>query len=127
MSLQPFAVAPAMGLLAATPLTGVALVNGTPVILTWTAPSDGKMHRVMAFGSLLVTVLEVGGQVNFSVPIPSPGGTANNPLFNAGQAAGSQMSFNPGSLVAPGATVTVNQASALTGGAAVVWAELWGS
>lgn len=127
MSLDPFAIAPVMGLLAATPLAGVPLINGTQVLCTWTAPNDGQMHRVMAFASLLVTSPETGGAVNLSVTLPAPGAGANDALFNGGAAAGSQMSYNPGSLVQPGSTVTVNQATALTAGAATLWAEIWGS
>jgi hypothetical protein len=48
-------------LLTATPVAGVPLVNGTPVILSWTAPSDGKFHRVFFFASLDVAVTQVGG------------------------------------------------------------------
>ena len=51
MSLQPFAVAPVFGLLASTPAAGFALINGTTTILSWTAPADGKNHRLSVFAS----------------------------------------------------------------------------
>ena len=59
MSLQPFATAPNLGLLASTfaagGLAGFALQNATPNILTWTAPNDGNYHRVVVAASIGVT------------------------------------------------------------------------
>lgn len=126
MPIETGVTGPGWQLLAATALAGVPLVNGTQTILSWNVPSDGQLHRVCCMASLLVTSGQTGGLVNLSVTLPSPGSIANDALFNGGQAANSYMSFNPGTLVQPGSVVTVNQASALTVGAAVLWAELWG-
>lgn len=119
---------------AATPVAGVALVNGTPNILTWTAPNDGLLHRALVIGLVDVTTLEVGGQVTLSWTLPN-GNAGSSPVAAAGLAAGPQW-FGPttaiavGMLALPvkaGTTVTLAQTSALTSGAAVVWAEIWGS
>lgn len=110
----------------ATPVAGTALINGTQTICTWTTPNDGLLHRVLAFGSLNVTSGQTGGVVNFSGVIPSLG-TANDALFAGGQAIGSYMGFGPAAIVGPNQTVTINQATALTAGAAVIYAEIWGS
>jgi hypothetical protein len=115
-----------LGVVAATPLAGTALVNGTPTILSWTAPNDGVMHRVHVIGQQRVTVLEVGGAVALTATIPD-GSAQAVPLAAAALAAG-YFSYSPADmLVAPGATVRVVQQTALTIGAAVMWAEIWGS
>ena len=125
MSELPFAVAPVMGLLAATPVAGFALANGTPNILSWTAPNDGQAHRVLIFSSQHVTSLETGGQVTSTYAAPD-GGAGTVTLYGGGSGAGVQTS-GYSAVVQPGSTVVVKQATALTAGAALVWAELWGS
>jgi hypothetical protein len=128
VSLQPFAPAPSMSLQAATPFAGVALVNGTPVILTWTAPNDGRLHRHLILASEDVLSAMTGGYVSVSFTAPD-GAVFTYTLFNGGVAS---TGFN-GSLftypviVRPGTNVTVNQSTALTAGSATLWAEIWGS
>ena len=128
MSLTPwFAPAgpAALGLLGQTALAGFTLVNGTPQILTWTAPADGKLHRVHLFGQQHVTGLMAGGQVTASAQIPD--GTTQQLILSAGALSAGFYSYSPADLiVAPGGTVTVSQSSALTLGAAVTWLEMWG-
>ncbi len=130
MTELPFAVAPNAGLLASTyqanGLAGFPLQNGTPTILTWTAPADGQYHRVWLIGGIHVTSAETGGQVTLTIPHPD-GSSAAPVVFGAGQGTGSAGGAFNGSIVGPGQTVTLAQSSALTAGAAVVWAELWGS
>lgn len=133
MTVNPFEINPSpvigMGLLAATPLTGVALVNGTQTFLTWTAPSDGQLHRVIVASVIHVTSAETGGQIQ-QIYTPFPGGAPHNGvLFNAGLGSDTagQVAAAIFSPVAPGSTVTVSQTSALTAGAATLWAEIWGS
>jgi hypothetical protein len=127
----PFAASSAgLGLLAATAAAGVALANGTPTFLTWTAPTDGKLHRVIIFAELSVTVIEVGGQVTASVTTPS--GTVDaKQMFAAAQAPGvytpAAVGFPQVRNVQSGGTVSVFQNSALTSGASAFWGELWGS
>lgn len=126
MSLQPFAVAPILGLLAATPVAGFALQNGTPNILTWTAPADGQMHRVLVHAGLRVTSAETGGAVTLTVIQPD-GSTYAPGAFAGGSGTNATSGFTAMHPVQAGSTVTLAQSSALTAGAAVVWAELWGS
>lgn len=127
MSEQPFAVAPVMGLLAQTPVAGVALANGTPTILSWTAPSDGKNHRIWVIATGFATVIEVGGQVNVNYALPN-GNTSPFPLLLPGtQGVGYITAAYVAAVIGPGAVVSIQQGSALTSGAATVWAEIWGS
>jgi hypothetical protein len=125
----PYAVAPIMGLLAATPVAGFPLVNGTPAIITWTAPNDGQLHRVLVVANADVTVITVGGAVGIGLTLPD-GTVVANSIFPATQAVGHLNIGGAGNAtfpVKPGSTVTLSQTSALTSGAEVVWAELWGS
>lgn len=118
-------VSPLLQLQATTGISGVALANGTPTITSWTAPSDGNMHRFMAISSLHVTSAETGGLVN--VTWTAPGGAAGSAsLMNSNLGTGLWYDSAP-LLLAPGATVSIVQASALTAGAATIWAEIWAS
>jgi hypothetical protein len=129
VTVQPFAVPQVMGLLAATPVAGIALVNGTPVILSWTAPNDGKLHRVMVAAAILVAVTEVGGLVQLQWTGPGAGSAQSSPVFAAALLGGTaaQPGAGPSVMVAPGSTVSLVQGAALTVGAATVYAEFWGA
>ena len=50
-------------LVATTGVNGFMLQNATPNILSWTAPNDGNMHRLIVFATLHVTSSETGGKV----------------------------------------------------------------
>lgn len=109
----------------ATPAAGVALVNGTPGILTWTSPNDGKLHVAMVLGLLNVSVAETGGQVTYSYT--SPSGVAHSPqMFASGLGVGDAVFAVSVVIVQANTVVSVNQATALTVGASVLWAEIWG-
>lgn len=130
MTLQPFAVQPQIGqLIAATPPlpAGFPLVNGTPTILTWTAPNDGKQHRVQLWGDVNVSVATTGGLIN--IHLTDPGGTAGTLQMDAGSHAGTGffVSSSRNLLLAPGSVLTISQDSALTLGAAIFYGEIWGS
>lgn len=119
-----------MQLVATTGPSGAALQNGTPTFLSWTAPSDGQMHRVQVNAVLHVTSAETGGVVIISGVLPD-GGIISKSLFGGGAAAGF---IYPPTIAAPqtvvigaGTTYTISQSSALTAGAAVMFAELWAS
>jgi hypothetical protein len=115
-----------LALQAATPVSGFALVNGTPNILTWTAPNDGQQHRVQVFASLHVISTETGGIVNVNFSAPD----GNNGTFQliAGSLAAGLFTANPPRLVVVQAGQPVNiLQTALTAGAALLWAEIWGS
>jgi hypothetical protein len=110
---------------ASTGATGYSKVNGTGNIITWTAPSDGNLHRVLLMYSQHCTSAETGGAISISTSTPD-GGVHTYSIEGGG--AGSN-SFGQGSnttyLVEAGSTVTVSQTSALTAGTTVFWAEIW--
>jgi hypothetical protein len=122
----PFAAVTQPQLQAATPAAGFALQNGTPAITSWQVPNDGQEHRVTVFASLDVTSLQTGGAV--TVTITDPGGTVGtHTLYAGGVAPGS---VAPGvfvMIVKAGTTVSLAQSTAQTAGAAVLYAEIWGS
>ena len=124
-SLAPLAAA-ALTLLATTGTSGFALQNATPTILTWTAPSDGAGHRVLLMGEVHVTSPETGGALTLSSTFPD--GTANVVTVQAGGLSNGGYAMTlAGRMVKAGSTVTLAQSTALTAGAAVAFAELWGS
>jgi len=109
---------------ATTGPNGFALQNGTPNILSWTAPPDGQLHRFMVIGDTVVTSAETGGAV--SCTFTSPTGAPHAGTLDAGGNAGGTKNWNQlTGIVAAGTTVTVAQSGALTVGAAVTFAELW--
>jgi hypothetical protein len=123
---------PGLAKVAATPVAGFALQNATPGILSWTAPNDGAMHRCEFWTFLNVSVIEVGGQVQVTVTPPN-GVQQTISQFAAGKAVGTYHGDGTGFgdlwglMVEAGTTVTLAQTSALTSGAATVWAEIWAS
>jgi hypothetical protein len=127
MGLFPFGATPGFQRQAATPVAGFSLQNATPTLLSWTAPSDGLNHRFEIFATGFATVLEVGGQVNVNYALPN-GNTSPFPLLLQGtQAVGYITAAYVAAIIGPGAIVSIQQSSALTSGAATVWAEIWGS
>lgn len=109
---------------AATAVAGYTLVNGTGNVITWTAPNDGAQHRAVVIFSMHVTSTETGGAMVMNCNFPD--GFANQPtLLAAGSAAGG-FGTVVARVVQAGAVVSVAQSSALTAGAAVAWAEIWG-
>ena len=113
---------------ASTPAAGFALQNGTPVIITWTAPNDGKLHPVLVVAALDVTVAETGGAVGVTVAAGAGLGVTN-PIFAGGKGIGNYQGADSGVpdtnlVLGPGQTVTVAQTSALTLGAATVFAQI---
>ena len=111
---------------AATPAAGYTLINGTGNIITWTAPNDGAVHRFLVVTILDVTSAQTGGQISATSTMPNAAASSQI-LYPGGQAGGAH---TPGSgnfpqQVQAGTTVTISQSSALTLGAAVLWAEIW--
>jgi hypothetical protein len=102
---------------------GYALVNGTGAILAWTAPADGQQHRVTAVLIQHVTLAETGGAIQVTYTLPD--GTASSATPFAGGSAAGVASNVVDRLVQAGTTVTLSQSSALTAGAAGVWAQIW--
>lgn len=120
-------VALGVGSLQATTGTGgFALQNATPTIVTWTPPNDGQMHRFEVFGLVNITSGETGGQIK--ITFTDPGGNARSINLQAGSAAAGGQPFAACAYTCQGGSaVSVVQATALTAGAAVAWAEIWGS
>jgi hypothetical protein len=77
------------------------------------------------FLTIDVTVTEVGGQID--VTYTAPDGTVFLGQLLAGALAAGVHVLQVGSayVVKAGTTFTVQQQTALTGGAAVVWVEIW--
>jgi hypothetical protein len=112
---------------ASTGLAGFTLQNATPGILSWTAPNDGQLHRFTIFGSIHVTSAETGGQITVNYTLPD-GSTPSHTLFAAGLGVGdSTPALNLSIPIKPGTTVQINQNTVLSAGAAIMWAEIWGS
>lgn len=109
----------------ATPNAGVALVNGTGNILTWTAPADGNVHAALLVCSQNVTSLETGGQVTLSYTSPDGTVITGSAIYPGGGAAG-VTPFSTLRLIASGSTISIVQNTALTAGAASVWAQIFG-
>lgn len=127
MAINPSAMeGSGLALQAVTPQAGFALQNGTPVIVSWTAPNDGQQHYFQFGGSRNVTVLEVGGQITLT--FTPPGGAAQVTIVIAAGGSGvGDAILNPEiGVIGPGTTVTLQQTSALTSGACMVSAAIWG-
>ena len=117
---------PVLELVASTGDAGFALQNGTPTILTWTAPADGNLHRAWIVYNGHVTVAETGGAVNASWTLPDGTGTVSPTLASGTSGVGGGQA-SCAAMIEPGSTITVKQTSALTVGAATAWAEIWAS
>ena len=116
---------------ATTGTSGYALINGTGNIITWTAPSDGNLHRVVIVCTVHVTSTETGGELAVSLFTPDGQNTVQAVLpanlstgvygLTGGAAGWNAVVIEAGSVFA------LRQFNALTAGAATVWAELWAS
>jgi hypothetical protein len=106
-----------------TGLAGFALQNGTPNIISWTAPNDGQVHSVEVIESIRVTNAETGGATQEAYTPPD-----GNPITKASDAGGHGVgTFTQRFtlLMAPNTTFTHQQSSALSLGAAIAWVQLW--
>ena len=129
MGFNPFGGAGPLQLQATTGPGGYALVNATASVIAWTAPADGQYHRAQVFASMLVSSAETGGLIQVQWTGPGAGAAQFNQLFAANLAAGAAAVQGSSLLlvIAPGSTIRVQQSSALSVGAAVLNAEIWGS
>lgn len=117
---------PALALQASTGVGGYTLVNGTGNIIAWTTPNDGQLHRFIIAMTLTITTLEVGGVIR--IVFTDPLGNVSSVTPNGGSsAAGTTLPPPFYGIVGPNTQVIVKQNTALTSGAAVLWAEIWGS
>jgi hypothetical protein len=111
-------------MLTSTAVAGFALVNGTPNIMTWTAPNDGNLHVVICILNLDVTSSLTGGLITAQYSLPN--GSVNTPTqFASGQSSGFHTSVG-GYIIEAGTTFVVSQATTVTAGAAVLWGTLIG-
>lgn len=128
MGFAPFGASPALVLQAATGVGGYPVQAVSQLsIISWTAPADGNLHRVLLMAGKQVTTLEVGGAVSLFVQSPGDGAAASYSVFAGTQAAGDYAGTALFLPVKAGSTVNFKQTSNLTSGASLVWAELWAS
>jgi hypothetical protein len=112
-------------LVAATGAAGYALADSTGPVISWTAPADGNLHRFIVFASAYCTSAETGGEIEITYTMPN-GDAVTVEVFSPNQAAGQILPDNATLFVLEsGGTVSLNQTSALTAGAATMWAEIW--
>lgn len=115
-------------LVATTGLNGFALQNATPTILSWTPPNDGNMHRFLILPYYAVTVATTGGKITVTWTGPdniSRTNTLYNGTYGTTGAQPTVNSWIQETVGYPGTAVTIAQNTALTVGAAVLWAEIW--
>lgn len=118
-------IASSLKLQAATPVTGFALQNGTPSIISWTPPNDGLLHYAAIFACLDVTSAETGGEVDVNFTAPS-GNAGSGVLAGGGHGVVTLPANTYMVPVKAGSAIAVVQGSALTAGAAKIWASIWG-
>lgn len=122
-----YATTPALALAqqATTGTAGYALVNGTGSIISWAVPGDGLLHRFAVFGEL-IAASAAGGQVNVSFTGPDGSGQ-NRDLIDSFTTGFYDLYAHGLWACQAGTTVTVQQHSAMSGGTAKLWAEIWGA
>ena len=109
---------------AETSATGVALINGTQTILTVTVPNDGKPHQLIATALKDVTTALTGGAVTLTLTalVTTPV-TFSMTRTTVGTTRITTTS-NSQTIVKPGTQVTIKQTTAMTAGAAKVYAKI---
>lgn len=107
---------------AATGGGGFPLQDGTPVILAWTAPSDGETHSFLIQFRMRNTRQQAGGKVQFTF------GDSDQAInLNSGSEPGIDHENETGNtwLAMPGEVITVQQVEPLTAGDGTVYCEIW--
>jgi hypothetical protein len=95
-------------------------------IISWTAPDDGDLHRVLVAGIMQVTSADTGGEISADWTLPNGDANSNWQLYVTSESTGIKQLLS-WFFIEANTTFTVNQQAALTGGAAVAWIELWTS
>lgn len=109
-----------------TASAGFSLANSTGTIISWTAPNDGAIHHMLANAYVYATSTMTGGQVNIAFT-DLAGNAISGVDFVAGAITTGNANWDYIMLpVKANTTVTISQGTALTGGAAKCWAEIWG-
>jgi hypothetical protein len=109
---------------AETSSTGVALIGASQTILTVLIPSDGKVHQVILTAAVYVTAALTGGAVQTT--FTAYPGTSVRHTFTT-TTVGTRMyssTTTAQTLVKPGTRVSVKQTTAMTAGAAKVYAKI---
>jgi hypothetical protein len=107
-----------------TGTSGFPLQNATPSnIVSWTAPNDGQLHQALISATLVVASAETGGQV--FIRWTSGGAAQVFTVANANLGTGG-VTYNNVCVVDPGATIHIDQNTALTAGAATMYAVIAG-
>ena len=112
---------------AETSATGVALIDGTQTILSVAVPNDGKVHTILAAVFVKdVTAALTGGLVRFHwtpgpTSTPTTQGTARTTVATYYL---SLVQANTNMSLKPGTTVTLKQTTAVTAGAATIYAKI---
>jgi trimeric autotransporter adhesin len=111
---------------ATTGLTGVALVNGTGNLsgMTWTAPNDGNLHRVLLLATTVASGSPSGGIIQASYTDPSNTARASQGAF-ATQASGYNYPSQFVWMIYPNTTFLLKQTSPLTAGSATLYGDIW--
>jgi hypothetical protein len=123
MSFTPFPPGPPVAQPVTSATAGYTLINGTGNILVYNVPNDGLVHTVNVATNMNVASLETGGQIQ--VLFTTPDGTAQTFQQHAAGLAAGLARTNSACLCKPGTTVTLQQSTALTAGAAVLWGSMW--
>jgi hypothetical protein len=95
-------------------------------IISWTAPNDGALHRVLVAGILQVTSADTGAEISADWTLPNGDANSNWSLYVTSEPTGIKQLLS-WFYVQANTTFTVNQQAALTGGTATAWIELWTS
>lgn len=101
-------------------VAGVALINGTPNLLTYFVPNDGNPHAILIIGAAIVTSAETGGAVQVVLTDQTSGQTSTTTISAGTLAAGVQATTVVAATLSAGSKVVINQSSALSAGAATV-------
>lgn len=109
---------------ATTGAAGYTLINGTGAALTYTVPSDGALHCLIVVGAVVVTSTMTGGQIQM---VTTTGGTAKTTTISAGSFSNGTVTTTSSSTIPvdAGSTVTINQSTALTAGAAKLYLSIF--
>jgi hypothetical protein len=127
MGFYPVAVAGGLVKVADSGDAGFALQNATPTIISWTVPNDGNLHAFEVCGAVVVSSAETGGAIQVNYQPPTSG--VHTATLDAGGhgSAGTSGFTQSGGVAAPGSVVSITQNTALTGGAAVTFCQIYGN
>lgn len=115
-----------LGLTLVAEADNFVLQNGTPTILSYTLPNDGRLHGVLVVASCVPTASMTGGACTFSFT-DGASGNVTGPLtaFAGGFGVGSLPGTSSGQLLSGGSTITIAQSSALTVGAGTLRVRIY--